>query len=118
MRLVITLVFTGILQAGAITGGSLFVGGYEATATLSGPDFSATISDYGVGPFQTGGFAPYTPLIPGYGNAATGSGSGVTYNGVYYDTPTYQGPFPGQPYVLNMWFNLALTSAPAVIMGP
>src|SRR5258708_25572280 len=99
--------FVGTVQGGTITSGSIFFGGQTASASLSGSNFQADIADQDVGPFSHGGFPAFTQPIPngtwGVGFGSSGSGSGVTYNGVFYPSLTLFAP-PGLPYASPLDF--------------
>jgi hypothetical protein len=117
----ILVVFAGSIQAGALTGGSLFFGGSDAEANLTGADFSATIRDDDVGPFQSGGLTPFTmspmPQSFGVGFGSSGWGSGVTFEGVFYSPWSTELPL-GSPYASQLGYSVSYMSPPPTITGP
>jgi hypothetical protein len=120
LLVVIVVAFVGKAQGGAITAGSVFFAGQEASAHFSGQDFSATIRDGDVGPYPDGGFTPFSPGIPigsGVGYGSAGFGSGVTYNGVFYNPQSLDLP-RGSPYASSLWYSVLSTSPTPTITGP
>jgi len=121
MRGLTVLMFAGIAsitQGGTITAGQFSFCCGQATATVSGENFTATVQDRNAGDFVDVGLAPFQAHIPAFswGTFMGGLPSGVTYNGIFYAVPGPFGPTPGQPYA-GPTFSQALTS-PVTITGP
>jgi len=93
-------------QGGTITSGSFFVGRIgNASATVSGENFTATVVNTDLGGFPASGLPPFQapPIIPEF----TWGGeppSGVLYNGIFYpaifDVPS--GPWAGLSFTENL----------------
>src|SRR5262245_2941037 len=81
------------VRAGTLTAGSFGIFGDTASASVSGTNFSATITDTNTGPFFFGGFAPFQF---GYSvfNWQAEENSGINYQGIGYLAPNPFGPPP------------------------
>ena len=110
--------FASITQGGTITSGQFVFCCGQATATVSGQNFTATIQDGNAGDFVDFGLPPFQAHIPAlsWGPFLGGPPSGVTYNGIFYGVPGPLGPAPGQSYASD-FFAETPTSLPT-ITGP
>ncbi len=94
--LLVGLFLSGIaatLSGGTLTSGSFTLfpsAGMTATATVSGDNFTATVTDSDVGPFIFNGFPPFTLTPSGFAWDGEG-GSFVDYNGFGYGGIDFSG---------------------------